>query len=394
MFYLEWDPIYLTNFDDIDVQHAGLMSFINNFYDNICYEGSIDDIKNALSELGRHVAEHFSYEEKFMQASGIDIRHLEYHQALHESFLAETKLKKVGTTVDREELRLFVRHLGYRTIYHMLAADSVMAQQIKLILQGESSTAAYEKVAVYSHNLTSKLFAVLESMEGQIVEKNQQLLREKEFLEQQVEERTRMLNELVLDLKNKTNESKQLCIALLRANRKLRSQVGTDALTGLPNRRHAIDQTRRIWSESIRCNFPMACIFLDVDGFKLINDIYGHSAGDKVLRHIALKLRTAIRISDYAYRYAGDEFVIICLQNAEGAKILANHVQQVISEEGIELNGQIIHASVSIGVYERNQSMSTVDALIDAADAQLYLAKNRRCAGSTVPHTDSEDASS
>jgi diguanylate cyclase (GGDEF)-like protein len=121
---------------------------------------------------------------------------------------------------------------------------------------------------------------------------------------------------------------------------------------------------------------------VDADGFKQINDNYGHDAGDEVLRQLARNLRYAVRTDDIVCRLGGDEFFVICQGTPqEGAMRLAEKMRQAIAALRVPAGSGAWHGSVSIGVAARMAGMEKYEALIKAADEGVYAAKKngRNC---------------
>lgn len=157
----------------------------------------------------------------------------------------------------------------------------------------------------------------------------------------------------------------------------------TDALTGLYNRRYL---TRRLEEELARAQRhaqSLSCLFVDVDHFKRVNDTYGHTAGDEVLRELAARLRCDLRPCDVAVRYGGEEFALLLPQTAarEAARI-AERIRAMIHGEPVPTRAGPVPVTVSIGVAQARPDLGqrrevVGSALIAAADAALYLAKER-----------------
>ena len=166
-------------------------------------------------------------------------------------------------------------------------------------------------------------------------------------------------------------------LALSKANQKLGELALTDVLTGLSNRRYAMQNLKRLWGESIENNFPLACMMIDADGFKKVNDSYGHDAGDVVLCQLATELKDIVRTDDIVCRLGGDEFFIICPDtNEEGAMNIANIVHAKISLMTVKVADGVWHGSISIGVAVKTDSMKNLEELIKAADLGVYAAKS------------------
>jgi len=166
-------------------------------------------------------------------------------------------------------------------------------------------------------------------------------------------------------------------LALSKANQKLGELALTDVLTGLSNRRYAMQNLKRLWDESIENNLFLACMMIDADGFKKVNDSYGHDAGDVVLCQLANELKYTVRTDDIVCRLGGDEFLIICPDtDEEGAKNIADIIHTKISQLTVKVADGVWHGSVSIGVAVKTDSMKKPEDLIKTADRGVYAAKS------------------
>ncbi|MGH6641171.1 MAG: GGDEF domain-containing protein, partial [Bradyrhizobium sp.] len=174
---------------------------------------------------------------------------------------------------------------------------------------------------------------------------------------------------------------------LLMAMDHLRSEVADlallDDLTGVGNRRHLVQRLTEECARSERSNQPFALLVIDLDGFKGINDTYGHAAGDACLQHFTLMAQTRLRPGDMLARSGGDEFCIVLPSSTlrEGAMI-ARRVLEVCRADAEQCMGSDIPISVSIGVAQWTREMGAFpDRLIAAADHALYDAKKdgRNC---------------
>ncbi|MBI3562284.1 MAG: GGDEF domain-containing protein [Gammaproteobacteria bacterium] len=154
-----------------------------------------------------------------------------------------------------------------------------------------------------------------------------------------------------------------------------------DALTGA-NNRAALDMTiQREVELSRRQHHPLSLLILDVDHFKSVNDGYGHSAGDYVLRSLSNLIKEALRACDMLFRYGGEEFALLLSGTAHpGAKLVAERVRQSIENYPFEYNGKPLKITVSIGLACLG-SRDTAARLFNKADAALYQAKSsgRNC---------------
>jgi diguanylate cyclase (GGDEF)-like protein len=150
----------------------------------------------------------------------------------------------------------------------------------------------------------------------------------------------------------------------------------TDPLTGLANRRMFLEEMELLLSHPNPGRRVAALLFLDLDGFKPINDTHGHDAGDEVLKIIGQRIETHIRRSDTLARYGGDEFVV-CLKGIDDKKQIrqiAEHLAQAISEPiNLEENNHIL--GVSIGIALSPQNGEKVETLLGRADMAMYMVK-------------------
>ena len=151
-----------------------------------------------------------------------------------------------------------------------------------------------------------------------------------------------------------------------------------DALTGLLNRRGMFNLLPKAIARCKRTQTSLALLFIDLDGFKQINDTRGHDAGDLVLREVATRLQANIRQTDTAVRLGGDEFTVI-LENIKHGVPDANMLAQKILEaiqEPIALDVMGVHISASIGITLHHPSdTDTADQVVNRADAAMYEAK-------------------
>lgn len=154
----------------------------------------------------------------------------------------------------------------------------------------------------------------------------------------------------------------------------------TDALTHLPNRRAIMAQLTREVEQSRRSGLPLAVVMMDLDRFKRLNDTHGHPAGDAVLVAVAETLGEALRQSDMAGRYGGEEFMIL-LHGADnhGASLLAERCRQALEEMTVDTgDGEPLTVTASFGLCsnEKNPAL-TPDEMVERADVALYRAKNQ-----------------
>jgi len=160
------------------------------------------------------------------------------------------------------------------------------------------------------------------------------------------------------------------------ANEKLRYVAVTDALTGLPNRRHILMRLDEAWQVSTRHKTPLACAVIDVDHFKSVNDTHGHMVGDVVLREVAQSMLLAVRGGEVLGRFGGEEFLLLLPNSGvESAAVAAERLRQTIEEMRVPVPGTKLGVTISLGVAERLPTMSSSEDLLGMADDALYAAK-------------------
>ncbi len=160
------------------------------------------------------------------------------------------------------------------------------------------------------------------------------------------------------------------------AQKRLLQDALTDTLTQLPNRRNGLDflASELVFAQS--SGAPLACLMLDIDHFKRINDGFGHAAGDAVLRQVADILRRASRSEDMVFRYGGEEFAAILTNaNLRVALQIGERIRSMIEKTSFMWEQQRIPVTVSVGAAISTSGEVDSLALIQAADAALYEAK-------------------
>lgn len=149
-----------------------------------------------------------------------------------------------------------------------------------------------------------------------------------------------------------------------------------DGLTGLPNRQLFMDRARKSLAQAARDGRGLAVCWIDLDGFKPINDQLGHAAGDEVLRHVATAISQAIRETDTAARCGGDEFCVLLtpLHNRSEAELICKRVLDGIRQIRLSGSGTLrVAASAGLALYPDNGAQ--IDMLLAAADQAMYQAK-------------------
>ena len=154
----------------------------------------------------------------------------------------------------------------------------------------------------------------------------------------------------------------------------------TDALTGLHNRRYMAGQLQALMSRAGHGGDPVAVLVLDIDHFKLVNDGFGHDAGDEVLREFAVRLATNVRAIDLPCRLGGEEFVVVMPgASLEDAAQVADRIRRDVGAQPFPIMGgtEALTVTVSVGVAASTGADDTPDALLKRADEGVYEAKAR-----------------
>ncbi|WP_375592094.1 diguanylate cyclase [Chitiniphilus eburneus] len=174
--------------------------------------------------------------------------------------------------------------------------------------------------------------------------------------------------------------------------RQFKQQAATDPLTGVSNRRALDEMGEHLLLNAMPDGWQVGLLLLDIDHFKLVNDLHGHPAGDEVLRGVAQRVRSACRSEDNVGRFGGEEFtVLVARTDTNAARLLAEKLRQLIADTPIVLaDGKALFVTASFGVALSNADSNWAD-LITAADQALYAAKrNGRNRVECAPEADPE----
>ncbi len=167
------------------------------------------------------------------------------------------------------------------------------------------------------------------------------------------------------------------------AHRERLKQLGmTDSLTGLANRRYFDERLREEIMRAVRYGVPVACLFIDIDSFKRINDTYGHQTGDRALAAVAACVRQQVRLGDTVARYGGEEFAALLQGDRTDALTVAERVRLAVERLDLQDDhGKRIALTVSVGVAARTISGPPAEAaklglvMMEEADRAMYQAK-------------------
>ncbi|TVR75462.1 MAG: EAL domain-containing protein [Sphaerobacteraceae bacterium] len=256
-----------------------------------------------------------------------------------------------------------IRPDGEQRVIHTLAElipdesgePSLMVGTVHDVTERKEIEQSLEDYAHQQAQLSRQLQQLNESLEQQVEARTSELRRLSENLEQMVWERTAELEE---------------------SRAELAHQAQHDSLTGLPNRTLFEDRLEHAIASAERSGKIVAVVFLDLDGFKMVNDTFGHAAGDTVLCTVARRLQERLRRNDTLARHGGDEFIAILegLLAPEDALPVAQDLLRTIVDP-YTIEGRPIRLSASIGVALYPQDAQTVAGLQRSSDVAMYRAK-------------------
>jgi hemerythrin len=293
-----------------------------------------------------------------MVRSGLDPRYIQSHIVKHADFLREVQQRSKSLPGSAATSAACLHEFLVSWLaFHILGVDQLMARQIDAMKAGTASSVALRSVLRDQDAATATLVRSMERLFRQISDRNRELFELNRSLEARVARRTQELSE---------------------ANLRLEGLASTDALTGLANRREAARKLQAEWVQREARARPLSCVMIDADGFKSINDIHGHDAGDEVLRRLARQLSESVRTDDTLCRLGGDEFLVICSRTPlAGAMQLAENLRHSVSELRVPVGQEEWRGSISAGVAVRGPDMASPEDLLKAADQGLYVAKSR-----------------
>ena len=254
----------------------------------------------------------------------------------------------------REQNTAFRKREG-KTTESLGVIQDITVQKTAEIDLLDAQSSLEEKVALRTHEL-AKTVKLLEEARG--------------MLETKVERRTRELAKTVSQLKEEISEKEKIAA-------ELKFLAHHDALTGLPSLRLCIDRLERSIVDAKRNEDISVVMFLDLDGFKVINDTHGHEAGDNVLKQVAERILENIRDADTAARVGGDEFVVIlsAISDLSSVGRIARSLIESISAD-INIRQGIVKVGASIGIASYPDDGSTAEELIRQADTAMYMVKH------------------
>lgn len=180
------------------------------------------------------------------------------------------------------------------------------------------------------------------------------------------------------ELKQANERLQAQTVELTRVNQELEQMSVTDPLTGLYNRRFFEGLMDNEMQLSIRNNEINSIILIDIDNFKSLNDQFGHTIGDEILKTIAARLLTRVRKTDIACRFGGDEFFVLCRRaDKESSLIIAEDIKQAVISSPLKFNGLSLMVTFSMGIatVPGDYPIHTAEEFLRCADIALYHCK-------------------
>lgn len=165
----------------------------------------------------------------------------------------------------------------------------------------------------------------------------------------------------------------------------VKTTAQTDELTSLYNRRGFMELLAKQFQQARRGEYTFSVIMGDCDNLKIINDKYGHEAGNQLLQSIAQNFRYCLRGCDFAARYGGDEFIVILPDTSlETSELVAKRIKETLIANSLIYNGNVISSSISIGIATYPQHGETAEILLRHADEAMYVNKRKAKNQATV----------
>jgi len=198
-------------------------------------------------------------------------------------------------------------------------------------------------------------------------------------MERRVFDKDGEISRLKLELEDAYKQIGKFKIESIQMEKLLAKLTITDSLTGLYNRRFFSDKINYEYFRAVRYKQSLSLILGDLDDFKKVNDVYGHQAGDEVLRAVSKIIRDNIRNVDIAVRYGGEEIAVVLPNtNLEGAKNVAERLREMVELSKITFSDKEISITISFGVTSLDgEGKTTLQEMIKKADESLYNAKKK-----------------
>ena len=285
--------------------------------------------------------------------------------------LKETETRLFGAVLLASPDPIYVLDLKGKFIYANKATADLFALAPEDILGKSTFDLGFPFASDFQHNI-EKVIAEQSTYRGKFVH----------AFSSGKGERFEYLLAPVLDEQQKTEAT--VCISRditeqALAEEKIWHNAHHDLLTGLPNRRLFLDRLEQEVKHAKRSNLSLAVLFLDLDGFKDVNDTLGHEAGDRVLQLVAERLTNCVREEDTVARLGGDEFTVILIgaEQQQDIEVVAQTIIDAIALP-FDLEKKSVQISASIGISLFTENTISAVAMLEAADHAMYSAKKSR----------------
>jgi|TARA_B100000315_G_C14543887_1_gene572266 diguanylate cyclase (GGDEF)-like protein/hemerythrin-like metal-binding protein len=357
-----WSDFFEVGVDEIDTQHGVLVNIINEICSCILSTKEYEETMNSLFiKLIDYTKYHFESEEQYFKRNFLPEDLLETHAKYHTELVSEVLMLKgkydTGSNKNTNLEEILTKLVVWLT-NHILQEDMRMCMITSNVDSGMSVDEAKRRSDKEMHGPKGTVAKVMSSMMHVSSASVLELRREIEF-------RRRLEEQLTEEISVRKG-----------AEEKLKHLAQHDALTGLPNRRLFEELGSVALSFAKRNKYEQAILFVDIDGFKDVNDTLGHKAGDALLIMIAKRLEECVRESDIVARLGGDEFTIHLGSDcsANDAKTTASKIVESISKP-FDLGRDIANVSASVGISIYPNDAEDVETLVQNADAAMYVAK-------------------
>ena len=231
---------------------------------------------------------------------------------------------------------------------------------------------------IFHHNNKNSLLNISLTMLALSEEKSNKTYEDMEHTDSDKDEKNFIENKYSMVLNALTTLSNTVISELEEAQKQLKEQANRDYLTGLYNRRYFNEIAQELIHISQREKKPFSVIMLDIDKFKNINDTYGHSVGDDVIKTLSNTIIETVRKSDIVSRYGGEEFALLLpFTDKDGALNIAQRIRKNVENKKIIIyDGKIIQFTISLGVDLVQDVDKDIEQALNRADNALYIAKN------------------
>ena len=357
-----WNDNFEVGCKDIDDQHKKLVEIINQIC--ICTlsdENKTVEIGYLFAELIDYTQYHFEFEEKYYEENGLPTGLCEGHRSHHSHLVDEIFLLKQKYDDDASKTAGLDELLSLLVLWlanHILKDDMRMNSILSFMKPGVETDEAERLADVALSGSKGSISKIVVSMTNVSNASFKELRRE-------IKRRREVEEELKSEIYTRKKAEKELERLALH-----------DGLTGLPNRILFEQLIIAALNIADREKRQQAVLFVDIDGFKNVNDTLGHKAGDSLLKAISTRLEDSIRAADVVARIGGDEFVIHIGGNCNKNKaelVASKIVESLSSPFNLDEGTANVGASVGIALYPKDGK--DAETLLKNSDAAMYAAK-------------------